>query len=145
MSQFDEKLVGNYFDDGLPGVKSRVCKGVAESLRNSSPSDDPEVEKVVGLPTGILNKIRNNEELNGEFTSNTIQRLAACCRLDLVELFHVRDNLSNAEKSTIFEAARNEEFIAFAATGDPEWSEEDRIDLFLVTTALRQLDNSECS
>jgi len=144
MSRYDAEGVWDFFVDGLDGVKKRVCEEVKWALQKSTSHDDSEVEKLVQLPDGILGKIRKETSLNGEFTGDAVQRLAGCCRLDLGRCFQVK-SLSPAEKADIVKTADSEGFIALAATGDPTWSEDDRIELFLITTALRRLDNSQGS
>ena len=130
---FDEKCVWEYFDGGMPGVKKRFCEGVAESLKAV---DLAKAEEDIGLPKGILHQI---EFEDGEFNSRLLQSLCICCRLDMHDIFCVR-KLSEEEKADIIAAATAEQFVCVCGTGDAGWSQDDRIALFLLTTALRSID-----
>ncbi|MCK9458363.1 MAG: hypothetical protein M0R80_01815 [Proteobacteria bacterium] len=139
---FDEKCVWEYFDGGMPGVKKRICEGVAESFRKRAKEDVElaTLEEHIGLPKGILSKIIHQVEFeDGEFNSRLLQTLCACCRLDMHDVFCVR-KLSEEEKADIIAAATAEQFVCVCGAGDAGWSQDDRIDLFLLTTALRSLD-----
>ena len=141
MSTYVDSHIWDYFTGGRRGVRERICKGVLTFLETGLPKDERALEKLVGLPAGVLQKIRDGVELNGQLSAAAVQRLVACCRLDMGQYFEVIP-LSPEEKAKIIAAADQERFIAVAATGDPAWSQDDRIELFLMTTALRQLDNA---
>ena len=140
---FNEEHIWEYFEGGMQGVKNRLCEQIVSALENNPKVDFSKLEEYIGLPSGLIDKIVHNHlRIQIEFNSQILQELCIAFRLDMGDIFLMRE-LSKEEESDIIDTANAEQFVCMCGAGDEAWSTDSRIELFLITTALRSIDKEE--
>ena len=123
-----------YFEGGKEGIQERYGNGIREGYKDCS---NGEIEEICRLRDIDSNQLR--EILKGNYNqinSEAVQRLSPIL-FDVSKGFG-RPSISPEEESRLIQMANSDGFCAFVGIGD-SFSVADRLELYLVTEALRRL------
>ena len=129
--------VFSYFEGGKSGVRSRLAKQIRDGLKEITGLDAAELQNYSGLPCGtISNIVAGKSDL---IDADVIEAVADPINLKVDAAFGPLVNFSDADEIIWTRQADKERFVALAGADPTSWTSTQRVKLFVLLRAIREL------
>lgn len=133
-----ERDVFDFFEGKRKGVIERFARVICDALQKTNAYDAIKLEEHVGLSPGMLGKIAVDPDRF--INSEVIQALADPFDIDINACFVKATDIKDEIAEAWSREADEENFVAIAGANNVELSHDDRLQLYMILRALRELD-----
>ena len=129
--------VFDYFEGGKAGVRNRLAKQVRDGLKRISGLDAAELQNYSGLPNGTLADIVAGK--SDLIDADVIEAVADPISLHVDSAFGPLVNFSDDDEAIWTRQADKERFVALAGADTINWTMTQRVKLYVLLRAIREL------